>query len=242
MISEEGRLALGKKPERGELRWTDGDMPFSSRFGDHFYAREDGRAETAYVFIGQNRLPERWAEGGDFTIAELGFGTGLNFLETWRQWIAARRSCARLHFVSFEAFPLQTDDMKRAIGRWPDLSPLCERLLCPWPSLSGVPTRWALDDQTDLTVHVGEAAACVAAWGEAADAWYLDGFAPARNPDMWSAELMQSVFDRTAPGGTFATYTAAGWVRRNLQSAGLVVDKRPGFGGKREMLAGYRPG
>jgi tRNA U34 5-methylaminomethyl-2-thiouridine-forming methyltransferase MnmC len=232
---------LGDGLDRDELSWTDGDMPFSARFGDHFYAREDGRAESAHVFIGHNGLPDRWAEGGDFTIAELGFGTGLNVLETWRQWIAARRPDARLHFHSFEAFPMQAAEMHKAIGRWPDLLPLCDRLLAHWPALSTASTPWPLDEQTTLTVHVGDAPDRVTAWQGIADAWYLDGFAPARNPDMWSADLMAAVFARTAPGGTFATYTAAGWVRRNLRNAGFIVQKHPGFAGKREMMAGYRP-
>lgn len=217
-------------------------MPFSGRFGDHFYAREDGRAESAHVFIGHNGLPDRWFDGGNFTIAELGFGTGLNFLETWRQWIATRRPGAHLDLHSFEALPMRAADIRKAIGRWPDLLPLCDRLLAHWPALTLEPTPWPLDEQTVLTVHVGDALGCVAAWDGVADAWYLDGFAPARNPDMWSADLMAAVFARTAPGGTFATYTAAGWVRRNLRDAGFIVEKHPGFAGKREMMAGYRPG
>lgn len=215
-------------------------MPFSPRFGDHFYAREDGRAETAHVFIGQNDLPERWRPGGVFTVAELGFGTGLNFLETWRQWREQRKPGARLDFVSFEAFPMEAEAIERAIGRWPDLVPLCETLVRSWSGPSTTPTAWAMDEATTLTIVWGDAAERVAAWNGKADAWYLDGFAPARNPDMWSAPLMQAVFDRTAPGGTFATYTAAGWVRRNLQAAGFDVDKIAGFGGKREMLRGRR--
>ena len=222
------------------LEWIDGDMPFSPRFGDHFYAREDGRAETAHVFIGENRLAERWRAGGAFTIAELGFGTGLNFLETWRQWRERRKSGGRLDFLSFEAFPMDADAIARAIGRWPDLAPSCETLIDHWGGLSMTPAVWAMDEVTTLTVIVGEAADGVAAWSGRADAWYLDGFAPARNPGMWSAELMRAVFARTAPGGTFATYTAAGWVRRNLQTAGFEVEKIAGFGGKREMLRGRR--
>ena len=217
-------------------------MPFSTRFGDHFYAREDGRAETAHVFIGQNRLVERWGDGADVTIAELGFGTGLNFLETWRQWTRHRLPGARLDFVSFEALPMMADAITTAIGRWPELEPLCARLIDRWPELSPMPASWMLDHQTRLTVVVGDALDGVTRWAGPADAWYLDGFAPAKNPDMWSEPLMQAVFDRTQPGGTFATYTAAGWVRRNLQAAGFDVAKVPGFGGKREMMRGRRPG
>ncbi len=223
------------------IEWIDGDMPFSARFGDHFYAREDGRAETAHVFIGQNALAGRWRAGGAFTVAELGFGTGLNFLETWRQWRLQRRPGARLDFVSFEAFPMRVDEIARAIGRWPDLAPLRETLIGRWSGWDGTTTVWAMDEATTLTMIVGKAADSVVQWQGAADAWFLDGFAPARNPDMWSAELMRSVFERTAPGGTFATYTAAGWVRRNLAAAGFEVEKIAGFGSKRDMVRGRRP-
>lgn len=220
------------------LEWIDGNMPFSPRFGDHFYAREDGRAESAHVFLGHNGLPERWLEGDDFTIGELGFGTGLNLLETWRHWIMARRDGQRLAFVSFEAFPMRADDIRMAISRWPDLLPLCEAFLAQWPDQPQGVVRLELDAQTTLEVHVGDALGRVTSWEGLANAWYLDGFAPSRNPAMWSAELMAAVAGRTAPGGTFATYTAAGWVRRNLQAAGFAVDKRPGHGRKRENLSG----
>ena len=220
------------------LEWIDGNMPFSPRFGDHFYAREDGRAESAHVFLGHNGLPERWQDGKDFTVGELGFGTGLNLLETWRQWIGARRDGQRLAFVSFEAFPMRADDIRMAISRWPDLLPLCEVFLAQWPEQPDGLVSIALDGQTTAEIRIGPAHDGVLGWQGRADAWYLDGFAPARNPEMWSAGLIAAVAAHTAPGGTFATYTAAGWVRRNLEAAGFSVEKLPGHGRKREMLAG----
>jgi tRNA U34 5-methylaminomethyl-2-thiouridine-forming methyltransferase MnmC len=226
--------------ERDELSWLDGDMPYSRRFGDHFYSRADGRAECGHVFMGGNGLPERWKAGGDFVLGELGFGTGLNFLETWRVWRECRQAGATLDFVSFEAFPMEGEAIARALQHWPELADLAEMLLGRWPDLSNVQQRWAMDEQTGLTVIVGEALRGVSEWSGQADAWYLDGFAPAKNPDMWSAELMQAVADRTRTGGTFASYTAAGWVRRNLQAAGFEVKKRPGHAGKREMICGIK--
>lgn len=228
--------------ERDKLSWLDGDMPFSQRFGDHFYSRADGRAECQHVFMGGNGLPQRWEGSGAFAIGELGFGTGLNFLETWRAWRECREAGQILCFVSFEAFPMTADQIERALARWPELSALAIPLLEHWPSLSAQPVEWTMDDQTRLTIVVGDALDGVRKWGGVADAWYLDGFAPARNPEMWSAELMQAVADKTKPGGTFASYTAAGWVRRNLQAAGFAVEKRLGHAGKREMIGGVKPG
>lgn len=224
--------------EHDVLSWLDGDMPFSERFGDHFYSQTGGQAECWHVFMGGNGLPERWAGGGDFTIGELGFGTGLNFIETWRRWRETRPAEGVLSYVSFEAFPMSADQIRRALSPWPDLDGLAGDLLGQWPTLTTSPSIWKMDGQTVLTVVVGDALGGVRDWAGAADAWYLDGFAPSKNPQMWSAELMQAVADRTRPGGTFASYTAAGWVRRNLQAAGFTVEKRPGHAGKREMIRG----
>lgn len=224
---------------RDELSWLDGDMPFSRRFGDHFYSRADGRAECHHVFMGGNGLPDRWS-AGDFTLGELGFGTGLNFLETWRTWRDCRKPGHTLDFVSFEAFPMEEAAIRRALAAWPELTPLMDVLVERWSSLSREPSRWAMDDQTGLTVVVGDALDGVRRWIGSADGWYLDGFAPSKNPEMWSAELMQAVANRTRHGGTFASYTAAGWVRRNLEAAGFAVEKCPGHAGKREMIRGVK--
>lgn len=224
--------------KRDTISWLDGDMPFSETFGDHYYSRQDGQAECRHVFMAGNRLPERWSESANFTVGELGFGTGLNFLETWQVWRARRGAGQLLHFVSFEAYPMEEAAIRRALSPWSDLSSLAERLLERWSSLSGAPQGWDLDDQTRLTIIVGDALDGVANWNGKANAWYLDGFAPSRNPGMWSSDLMHAVAGKTADGGTFASYTAAGWVRRNLEAAGFTVEKRPGHVGKREMICG----
>lgn len=219
------------------LEWHAGDMPYSPAFGDYFYSRADGRAECAHVFIAGNGLGERFAEGGDFTIAETGFGTGLNFAETWRQWQHAAPAGARLSFVSFEKFPMPRAAISRALAAWPEIAAERAALVSVWPHdpAPGV----ALDfGPVRLDVIAGDALGSIRAWQGRADAWFLDGFAPSRNPDMWSAELMSAVAARTAPGGTFATYTSAGWVRRNLAAAGFAVEKSPGHAGKREMCRG----
>lgn len=226
---------------RDELTWLEGDMPFSETFGDHFYARHDGRDECGHVFMAGNGIPACWRGVETFVIGELGFGTGLNFLETWRQWKDLREPDQMLHFVSFEGYPMPESAIAKAIARWPVLGTLCNEMLAVWPSLTITPSRWQMDAQTTLSVVVGQAADCVPAYGGIVDAWYLDGFAPARNEAMWGAELMQAVHNKTRTGGTFATYTAAGWVKRNLQAAGFAVEKVDGYGGKRDMLRGIKP-
>ena len=222
-----------------KLEWDETGQPHSIDFGDQFYSREDGRAECAHVFIAGNGLPDRWQGRERFHIAELGFGTGLNFVETWRQWIATRTPGQHLRFTSFEAYPMAAGDMARALQRWPELSGLAEKFIASWRQ-AGPDNLFEPDSQTSLKVESGQALERVSSWGESADAWYLDGFSPARNPDMWSSELMLAVYDHTTPGGSFATYAAAGWVRRNLAEAGFTVERKAGFGSKREMLAGVK--
>ncbi|PDT84702.1 tRNA (5-methylaminomethyl-2-thiouridine)(34)-methyltransferase MnmD [Sinorhizobium sp. BJ1] len=224
-------------PAQQSLEWHAGDMPYSLEFGDHFYCRTEGRLECGHVFLAGNRLPARWNAGGAFTIGELGFGTGLNFCETWRQWKQAQVSNGRLHFVSFERFPMRADEIDRALSHWPEIAAERQALVGTWSNRPA--GRIDIDFNTvRLTVVCGTALDGVSQCRESFDAWYLDGFAPSRNPDMWSSRLMQAVFDRTVRGGTFATYAAAGFVRRNLAAAGFAVERLPGFAGKREMLRG----
>lgn len=221
------------------LEWVDGDMPFSPEFGDHFYCREDGRAECGHVFLAGNGLPERWKAGEAFVIGELGFGTGLNFCETWRVW--KQEATGSLHFISLELHPMDRADIGKALSRWPEISTEKQALVAAWPDEPRGVVRLRLADDVTLTVICGDACTNLSMSPERFDAWYLDGFAPSRNPDMWSAEILKAVHDHTRPGGTFATYAAAGFVRRNLVAAGFEVERRPGFAGKREMLCGRRP-
>ncbi|MBC7282809.1 tRNA (5-methylaminomethyl-2-thiouridine)(34)-methyltransferase MnmD [Hoeflea sp.] len=223
------------------LSWHEGDMPYSEEFGDFYYSRADGRAECRHVFLDGNGLPGRFAGRPRFIIGELGFGTGLNFLETWSAWNASAAKGASLDFHSFELHPLERDNMTRALSAWPDLAEKSSTLAAAWPdeTAAGVSLEFAGNGTSiRLHVHAGPALKTLEKARMEADAWYLDGFSPARNPDMWSAELMRLVAKRTAEGGTFATYSAAGWVRRNLQAAGFTVEKRPGHGDKRNMSAG----
>jgi tRNA U34 5-methylaminomethyl-2-thiouridine-forming methyltransferase MnmC len=230
----------GTGDTQAPLSWHDGDMPFSTAFGDHFYCQTDGRLECGHVFLAGNGLPDRWREADKFTIGELGFGTGLNACETWRQWKEHRGPGAHLHFVSFELFPMQAEEIDRALARWPEIDAERQALVSLWPTAASGVVEIDLDDQTRLSVVCGDALENLTASTLAFDAWFLDGFAPSRNSAMWSADLMQRVQDTTRVGGSFATYAAAGFVRRNLIAAGFEVERRPGFAGKREMLCGVR--
>jgi len=216
-------------------------MPYSEEFGDFYYSRADGRAECRHVFLAANGLPERFAGRPHFVIAELGFGTGLNFIETWSAWEATAPQGARLDFHSFELRLLDRENIERALSAWPDLAIKARDLAESWPDQPDGDIRIDFacgNKRIHLHIHCGPALEQLSAATFAADAWFLDGFSPARNPDMWSAELMRAVAEHTVEGGTFATYSAAGWVRRNLQAAGFRVEKRPGHSGKRDMSAG----
>lgn len=214
--------------QTAQLEWRDG-VPIATQFDDPYYSLEDGVAETSHVFIDGNALPARF--GGDFHIAELGFGTGLNFLVAWAHWDQLGRP-GNLHFHSFEAFPMAAPDMASALSHFPSIKPYADRLCAAW---SPGADRLQFDDGPTLTVTIGDARQTVPHWTGQADAWFLDGFSPAKNPELWDPALLCAVGKHTKPGGTAATYSAAGHVRRSLEVAGFDVTRAPGFGRKRHM-------
>lgn len=213
------------------LQWRDGIVPVSERFDDPYFSLGDGLAETRHVFLAGNGLPERFASG--FHIAELGFGTGLNLLATLIAWNGAGVP-GRLHYTSFEAYPLPAPDISRALDAFPEARAVAGPFLAAWASGA---RRFDLGPLS-VEVIVGDARAALPAWQGRADVWFLDGFSPAKNPELWGEPLMAEVARHTAPGGTFATYTAAGFVRRGLEAAGFAVERRPGHGHKRHMSTG----
>lgn len=212
--------------QRAELEWRDGEIPVSTRFDDPYFSLDNGLAETAYVFLDGNGFPDRFRDG--FQIAELGFGTGLNLLAAVKLWRDSGQS-GTLHFTTFEAFPMSGPEMIRAQQAFPELAELAQEFAPHWPA-----TRLSLPG---LEFHMirGDARDSLPRWDGMADAWFLDGFSPAKNPELWEAALMQQVADHTAAEGTAATYTAAGFVRRGLEDAGFSVARRAGFGRKRHM-------
>ena len=217
---------MTRQPE--PLDWRDGDVPVSRRFDDPYFSLDNGLAETRYVFLQGNDLPARFRDG--FHIAELGFGTGLNLLTTLRLWRETGQDGV-LHVTSFEAFPMTPEDMIRAQAAFPDLAGLSAELRPFWER--GAQTITLPD--LHFRLIEGDARETVATLDRPVDAWFLDGFSPARNPELWEPELLATVARKTAPGGTAATYTAAGHVRRALDAAGLVTTRIPGFGRKRHM-------
>ncbi len=216
-----------------ELTWR-GNVPIATRFDDPYYSLEDGLAETGHVFLASNGLPARFCDG--FHVAELGFGTGLNFLATWAAWRAAGVA-GQLRFTSFEMFVMAAEDIERALAGFPVLAELAEQLVAA--RRDGL-LRFEAEDVV-LEIVAGDARESVAVWQGAADAWFLDGFAPARNPELWEPRLLREVAGHTKAGGTAATYSAAGAVRRALGDAGFEVERRPGFGRKRHMTFARLP-
>ncbi|EYD73366.1 tRNA (5-methylaminomethyl-2-thiouridine)(34)-methyltransferase MnmD [Limimaricola hongkongensis] len=222
--------------QRAQIDWRDDRVPVSARFDDPYFSIQDGLAETRHVFLAGNGLPERF--GGDFRIMETGFGTGLNFLTAWEAWEMAGAQ-GTLRFTSFEAFPMSAADTARALDAFPVLAPRAARLVA---ALRAGPGPHVFDGAVTLEIVIGDARQTLPAHEGRADAWFLDGFAPAKNPELWGDALMAEIAAHTAPGGTAASYTAAGHVRRALAAAGLEVARAPGFGRKRHMTIARRPG
>ncbi len=232
-------------PSDAQLDWQDG-QPVSRRFGDVYFSRTSGIQETRHVFLRQNRLAERFAAlppEGRFTIGETGFGTGLSFVCAWQLFEQTALASARLRFVSTERYPLSTDDLAASLALWPELAGYARELITQYGPM---PTGWHrlsfAGGRVLLTLLVGDARQMLDALQGRADAWFLDGFAPAKNPELWQPNLLRLVAARSRPGATVATYTSAGHVRRGLGDAGFRVEKVAGFGAKREMLRGELPG
>jgi tRNA 5-methylaminomethyl-2-thiouridine biosynthesis bifunctional protein len=227
------------------LKWTTEGNPRSLSFGDIYYSRDNGLAESRYLFLAGNDLPGRWLgwPGKRFCVGEAGFGTGLNFLLTWQAWRAAAEPRPELHYLAVEKYPLSKADLARAASHWPELKPLATALLACYPGLVPGQHRLLLDGgrvTLDLWWEdIADALPDLAGRGQVlVDAWYLDGFAPDRNEAMWQPLVLEAVALLSRPGATFSTFTAAGQVRRQLTGAGFTVTKAKGHGYKRECLRG----
>ena len=215
---------------RHQIDWRNGNVPVSRQFDDPFFSLENGLEETRHVFLTGNALPARFKPG--FHIAELGFGTGLNLIAAALAWEGSGQQ-GRLHFTSFEAFPLAGDDLRVALAGFAGAAPYVDLIATALAGDGKITTA-----QLSAQIIFGDARITLPAWDGRADAWFLDGFAPARNPELWEPALLAEVARHTAPGGTCATYSAAGAVRAALADAGFTVTRIPGYGRKRHMTQG----
>lgn len=233
-----------------QLDWNDSGTPVSDQFDDVYFSNSNGLEETRYVFLQQNHLPERWLHHSKrrFVVAETGFGTGLNFLAVW-QWFEQFRqqnpdaALKELHFISFEKYPLSSQDLTKAHQAWPELAHLAQQLQQYYPIAVPECHRIVLaDGMITLDLWFGDIKDCMPSVANPddglVDAWFLDGFAPSKNPEMWNQDLFNNMAKLAKKACTCATFTAAGFVRRGLIEAGFSMQKIKGFGTKREMIAG----
>lgn len=240
--------------EPAQPQWLEDGTPYSPVFADVYYSRDCGLAESQYVFLQQNALEARWSalprdSHEVFVIGETGFGTGLNFLLAWRLWERVAPPGARLVFRSLEAWPLEPADLAQALARWPELEPCSAQLVANWPPLlPGLHSIEFSAGQVCLQLYIGDVLDALREFGPAhplapataADAWFLDGFAPARNPAMWSDAVIRQIAALSRPGTTLSTFTAAAPVRSALAANGFVVSRIAGFGRKRDMISAHR--
>jgi tRNA 5-methylaminomethyl-2-thiouridine biosynthesis bifunctional protein len=212
--------------------------PWSPDYGDVFHSADSGPAQARHVFLAGNDLPARWAGARVFTIVETGFGLGLNFLATWQAWRADAARPERLHYVSIEKHPFLREGLAALHARYPEFAPLAAELQAAWPlPLPGLHRLHFESERVALTLALGDVADVLPQLRLAADAFFLDGFSPERNSDMWTTGVMRLLARLARPGATAATYTAARGVRDALAAAGFAPGLRPGFGRKRSMLA-----
>ncbi|MCY4275098.1 MAG: bifunctional tRNA (5-methylaminomethyl-2-thiouridine)(34)-methyltransferase MnmD/FAD-dependent 5-carboxymethylaminomethyl-2-thiouridine(34) oxidoreductase MnmC [Gammaproteobacteria bacterium] len=213
--------------------------PYSSIYQDIYFSRENGLKESRHVFLRGNNLPNRWLDKSNFTIAETGFGTGLNFLATWQFWRCHVNAYSRLHFISIEKHPLDIKTLRYCHALFPELESLSEELLRQWPgNLDGFHRCFLDDGRVTLTLCHGEAHHELSELIAKVDCWYLDGFSPAKNPAMWTHSVFREIARLSDIGTTIATFTVATQIQQLLLDQGFQICKLPGFGKKREMLTG----
>lgn len=241
-------------PTHATLRWDAEGLPLSDEFDDYYFSKLDGLTETRYLYLEHNALESRWkalTTGEHFVIGETGFGTGLSFLTSWQLWQQSAPQDAHLHFVSVEKAPLHPQDLARSLALWPELKTLADELVQQYPPIlhPGFHHLIFAEGRVRLTLIIGEACEGLEQLLQSThpahsrpqrgiDAWFLDGFSPAKNPDMWRTELFALVQQLSAPEATVSTFAAATIVKRGLTQHGFQIKTGKGFGRKREMVYG----
>jgi len=217
--------------------------PYSPAYGDVYHAAGGATAQARHVFLAGNGLPARWQGRARFTILETGFGLGLNFLEAWRALDDDPHAPQALHFVSVESHPVAREMLAALHARWPEHAARSRELLAAWPlPIAGFHRFHFAGGRVVLTLLLGEAGELLPQLEARADAFFLDGFAPDRNPQLWSRDIFAELARLAAPDATLATWSVAAAVREELAAAGFAVTRRPGVSGKGEILAGHRVG
>ncbi|MCU7837005.1 MAG: tRNA (5-methylaminomethyl-2-thiouridine)(34)-methyltransferase MnmD [gamma proteobacterium symbiont of Taylorina sp.] len=241
------------------IQWLKSGEPFSERFQDFYFSTDGGLDESEYIFIKQNNFPQCCIQSTyrgsnkPFKIAETGFGTGLNFLVSLFYYMQSKEKKPSFEYISVEKYPLTKSQLKKIYSifnkNWPQLSPYSAELLTAYPaSFSDSDSQSfhlnLLNGKVKLNLIINDAASglkqLLPHYSETIDIWYLDGFSPAKNPDMWQQELFESIAKLSKSGATLSTFTSAGFVRRGLETAGFNITKVPGLGKKREILTGIR--
>jgi len=228
-----------EKLQPARLEFAPDGTPFSASYGDVYHSAHGGPEQARHVFIAGNDLPQRWQGKDRFVILETGFGLGLNFLASWQAWKNDAQRCRRLHFVSFEKHPFTAADLAIAQQAWPEFAEFAAELQQHWPLLTPGVHRLHLDGgNVILTLFFGDATQQLRTVNAAVDAFFLDGFSPAKNPELWTPQLCKALARLSSEGTTLATWSVAGHVRQALIEAEFDLEKRPGFAGKRQMLSG----
>lgn len=213
----------------------------SAHYDDVYFSAQDGFAESCYVFIEGCDLPDQWKDSAIFRVGETGFGTGLNFLALWKLFAQNRAQGQKLIFTSFEKHPLSPQQIHEALDGWRDsLGDYIDAMLQHYNITPQQNQVYEINDFITLDLRIGDVCDLMPDIHQEQDAWFLDGFAPSKNPDMWQEDILNHIGRLTVKNGRLSTFTAAGFVRRGLESAGFKMSKRAGFGRKREHLIGVR--
>jgi len=224
-----------------DITWDENNIPYANKYDDIYYSPSDGLSESRYVFcdaLSASNHDEFWQQS-QICIGETGFGSGLNFLTTWQKWLAIAPATSRLHFVSVEAHPMTQDDLAKALSRWPELKSQSDALIEAYPVLHpGFHRIYFENGRISLTLLIGDATHMLTELVGSIDGWYLDGFAPSKNPDMWHTGLFKQIARLSDKHTRLATFSAASDVKRGLEAVGFEMKKASGFGKKRECLRG----